>query len=101
MKIAILGKEYPGKLTLGACIDFKEETGKEFDQVSGISDVGKALYFCVKSACRIDKVKFTLSLRDFVDSLDITAATQLFTELMATVAAQAESQSLDPKKKKS
>ena len=71
-RIAIDNKEYPCRVTMGAMLRFKRETGRD---VSGMGDGDVAdlltfLWCCVASACAADGVTFALSLEDFADRID-------------------------------
>lgn len=88
LKVKIGNQEYPAVCSLGACRTFKQLTGKEIDQLSGISDMGPLLYCCVKSACRINGVQFKITMDTFCDSLmpdQVKVVTQLMEEAGATV----------------
>lgn len=68
--IVIDGKKYPCRPTMGAMLDFKEETGKEVTEIDGgITDMFTYLYCCIKSACRRDGIEFGLSRTEFADSI--------------------------------
>lgn len=63
-------KEYPIMVTMGAFKLFRETTGKEAETAIGggsFVDMGIWLWCCIKSACRREKVDFSLSLDDFLD----------------------------------
>ena len=72
VKISINGKEYPCRVTMGAFIDFKNETGREASEISSssVSDMIVFIWCCIKSACRHDKVEFPYSLEEFADASD-------------------------------
>lgn len=64
------GKQYPCRPTMGAILRFKQETGKEVSEISGLSDWVAYLYCCIASATRCDTgTEFPLSLMDFADSI--------------------------------
>ncbi len=70
--VTIDGKEYPIKMTMGAMLRFKKETGKEInDGNMGLTDNATLIWCCIKSACAHEKVKFDISLMDFADSIDV------------------------------
>lgn len=74
-KIKINGQEYPARMTMGALLRFKRETGKDVSEVksSDVADTVILLWCCVVSACKADGVTFTLSLEEFADALDPSA----------------------------
>lgn len=68
-KITINGKDYPIVITMGAYRDFKLATGKEVDQITGVSEMAELLFCIVKSSCRKERVEFQLSIEEFCDNL--------------------------------
>lgn len=68
--VNINGKAYPCRMTMGAMLRFKRETGKDITAITGeVSDMCVLLYCCLVSACNADKVEFDMSLDDFADSI--------------------------------
>lgn len=68
--ISIDGKEYPCRPTMGAMLDFKDETGKEVTEMDGgVSDMFTYLFCCIRSACRRDGIDFPLNRTEFADSV--------------------------------
>ena len=65
------GKEYPCRITLGAMRRFKQETGKDADNISGVSELAVFVWCCCQSACNADGVDFGVGLDDFCDRLDL------------------------------
>lgn len=79
-KIQIKGKEYPCRVTMGAMVRFKRESGKDIREVDQ-SDIVQMLLFvwcCVKSACNADGVEFDVSYDKFVDMLEPDDFTEFF-----------------------
>ena len=70
-RIIIKGKEYPARMTMGAMLQFKRETGRDISEAksSDISDMVIFLYCVVAVASRADGVAFDLSLEEFADAL--------------------------------
>ncbi len=70
-RIIIKGKEYPARMTMGAMLQFKRETGRDISEAksSDISDMVIFLYCVVAAASRADGVAFDLSLEEFADAL--------------------------------
>ncbi len=61
--ITINGVQYPSRFTMGAMLEFKQQTGKEVTELQG-NDISLAvalLFCCITSACRIDGVQFPYS----------------------------------------
>lgn len=71
IEVAINGKVYPCRPTMGAMLRFKKETGKEVTEITtdNFSDLCTYLYCCVASASAADKVPFDMPLMDFADAL--------------------------------
>lgn len=65
-KVIICAKEYPSRVTMGAMIDFKRETGKDVNEIGAdIEQLTMFMYCCVRSACRADKMDFQLTFEQF------------------------------------
>lgn len=79
-KIEINGKQYPCRITMGAMLRFKRETGKDVSEIgqSDVSDLLTLLWCCVASACAGDGVSFKMSLMDFADRIDPDALTGFY-----------------------
>jgi len=71
VQITIDGKSYPCRMTMGAMLRFKQETGREVTEIKdgSVSDMGTYLWCCVASACKADKVEFDIPLLDFCDMI--------------------------------
>lgn len=67
--IIINGTKYPCYYTMGAGLDFKNETGHDPEAATGSVDNTILLWCCARSACRREGVKFDMSLTDFCDQL--------------------------------
>ena len=69
--VTIDGTSYPCRMTMGAMLRFKRETGREVSEITegSISDVAVLLWCCVTSACKADGIPFTMSLEDFCDNV--------------------------------
>ena len=71
LTIVVNGKEYPCRVTMGAMLRFRRETGREVTEINGsLEDLCTYLWCCVCSACRRDGKDFDMSLMDFADALD-------------------------------
>lgn len=65
-------KEYPSRVTMGAMIDFKRETGKDVNEIGAdIEQLTMFMYCCVRSACRADKMDFQLTFEQFADGINL------------------------------
>ncbi len=71
-KITIKGKEYPCRVTMGAMLRFKRQTGKDVSSLndSDVEELLTLLYCCVVSASKADGKTFDMELEDFADALD-------------------------------
>lgn len=76
------GKTYPCRVTLGAMRRFKQETGKDSDNIDGVEDLAVFIWCCCISACKADGVGFGVSLDDFCDFVDVSTLSE-FTEAIA------------------
>ena len=57
-KVKINGKDYPFRLTIGAMVAYKRDTGEDFSKFNG-EDMEKMLhiiFYGIKSACKADSV---------------------------------------------
>lgn len=71
-KVIICEKEYPSRVTMGAMIDFKRETGKDVNEIdTDVEQLTMFMYCCVRSACRADKVDFQLTFEQFADGINL------------------------------
>lgn len=78
--VIINGKEYPARLTMGAMLRFRRETGFDVstlksDDTSGIITL---IWCCVASECNAENVEFSYSLLDFADRIDPTMIGEFF-----------------------
>lgn len=69
--ISVDGRDYPCRVTMGAMLRFKRETGREVTSLKGdeMSLLAVWLWCCIASASKHDGVEFTLSVEDFADSV--------------------------------
>lgn len=80
--ITINGREFPCRVTMGAMLRFKRQTGKDISQVESTDMTGLItfLYCCVASACNADGVEFGLDLDTFADSLTAEDVNRFYAE---------------------
>lgn len=71
MRISVGGRELPCRLTMGAMLLFKRQTGKDLNQIQGedLEAMLTLLWCCVKSACRADGVEFNVDFEMFCDMI--------------------------------
>ena len=69
--IQINGQDYPCRVTMGAMVRFKRESGKDVSELrqDDVSDLVLFLWCCVKSAFNADSVAFAYSFEGFADAL--------------------------------
>lgn len=70
--ITMRGREYPVRVTMGAMVMYRRETGEDPATLQDNQDLIRLLqwmYFCMKSACRADDVEFGFSFDEFCDQL--------------------------------
>ena len=71
-KVIICTEEYPSRVTMGAMIDFKRETGKDVNEIGAdVEQLTMFMYCCVRSACRADKIDFALTFEQFADGINL------------------------------
>lgn len=93
----IAGNTYPMRMTMGAMIRFKRETGKEITEASSIEDMITCVHSCIKSASNADKVEFEYTVEELGDLL----TPDQFAELCADLFPQpGEANETDESKKK-
>ena len=71
-KINVGDREYPCRVTMGAMVRFKNESGKDVSELekSNISELVLFVYCCVKSACNADKEPFDYDFETFADLME-------------------------------
>lgn len=87
VKVTINGTAYPLRVTMGAMLLFKRETGREATEIqtSALSDLITFIWCCIKSASRHDKIDFNLSLDEFADGITPEEASAIFSVLEGDV----------------
>lgn len=69
---------------MGAVVGFKEQTGRDLEDIHGTSDIAVYIYCCAKSASRREGKDFALSLEEFADGVLIEDLTALNSEMIAS-----------------
>ena len=82
-RISINGKEYPCRITMGAMMRFKNETGKDVSKMdtTDVTEQVTLLWCCIVSASKADGVEFGIGLMDFADMLDPETLTGFYTSM--------------------
>jgi hypothetical protein len=83
---------YPIRLTMGAIVRFKQETGKELAEAEGTADNATLIWCCIKSACNREKRTFDYSLLDFVDNVDADEIDGITSVLFSLFGVEGQSQ---------
>lgn len=91
--IEINGKQYPCRVTMGAMMRFKRETGKDVTRMdtTDVSELVTLLWCCIVSASKADGVEFGIELMDFADMLNQETLTGFYASM--------EKEPSDPEKK--
>lgn len=78
--VNINGKDYPCRITMGAMLRFRNETGHDVSAMKSddLADLVTFLWCCLASACSADRVEFGYSLMDFADSVDPDVIQEFF-----------------------
>lgn len=79
-KITINGKEYPFRLTVGAMVAYKHDTGEDFSEFKGndMEKLGTIIYHGVRSACKADGIVLPCETKeDLLDYIDMKEAAAL------------------------
>lgn len=82
-KIVYKGRELPCRMTMGAMVRFKRESGHDVSSIQNgdIADLILLLWCCIKSACNADNETFGETFDVFADSLDADALQEFIDEL--------------------
>ncbi len=85
--VTIDNKEYPIKMSMGAILRFKQQTGKDIATLKendfSLEDNLALVWCCIKSACSHEKVKFTMDFMDFADSVNVADVEGIVNALFA------------------
>lgn len=79
-KITIRGIEYPFRVTIGAMVAYKRETGEDVSSFKGddMEKLGVLLFHSLRSSCRACSIDFPFSSEDeLLDYIDIKEASSL------------------------
>lgn len=70
-RITVDGKEYPCRVTMGAMVRFKRESGKDVSMISQseVYDLVLFLWCCIASACAADGVEWPYPFERFADCI--------------------------------
>lgn len=78
--INVGGRDLPCRVTMGAMLRFKRETGRDVSGMSSddVSDLVTFMWCCVASACAADGVELGLTLEEFADRLDPSGISEFY-----------------------
>jgi hypothetical protein len=80
--IKINGNEYGIKFNLRAAKVYRELTGEDITQMSGVTGIAEFVYSCIVAYHKAEKTEIKITLDDVFDGLDITAANEAVLSLM-------------------
>ena len=82
-KIKVGDKEFPCRVTMGAMVRFKNESGKDGSKLekTKISEPEQVVYCSVNSACNADKVEFDYDFQSFADLMEPDAANSFYEDM--------------------
>lgn len=82
-KIQLKEKEYPCRVTMGAMVRFKHESGQDIREVNqdDVEQMLKFVWCCVKSASNADGVEFSIPFETFVDMIEPDKFSGFFGEM--------------------
>lgn len=86
--IAIGGRVYPCRVTMGALVRFKRATGHDVGKLDtgDLEEMMTFLWCCVSSACRADGVELDMTPEDMADRMEVTALNGFYAGLTAGAA---------------
>lgn len=88
-KVTINGSTYPCALTIGVLKKFKDETGKEIDEVRDVFSVCTLLFMAAVASCKKAKATFPWDSADaLMDDIELSEVERITGELFGTPAGQ-------------
>lgn len=84
--INVNGKSYPCRITMGAMLRFRNETGRDTSQMKSddVADLITFIWCCIASASSADNVEFGLSLMDFADLVEPSMLNDFYKDMEAS-----------------
>lgn len=71
-KITINGTTYPCRLTVGVLKRYKDQTGREMEDVKDIFSISELLFLALQATCKREHVPFPYaSAEELMDDLDV------------------------------
>ncbi len=70
--VTVGGRELPCRLTMGAMVRYKRETGQDVSELNGqdLAAIGALIWCCVKSTCAADGIEMEMGMDEFLDHID-------------------------------
>jgi len=91
--VKINGKEYPCRLTVGTLKRFKDQCGKELDQLKDMFSICELLFLAVKEACEKQKKNFPYETAEaMMNDIEIADIEQITTNLFGVAQTTAEAE---------
>ena len=80
------GKTYPCRVTMGAFVRFKRETGRDASQLDATDTAENLLFLhcCLLSACNADKVECNIDFLTFADLLAPSDMQNFYADIAST-----------------
>lgn len=84
-KVTIGGNSYPCALTIGVLKKFKDETGKEIDEVKDVFSICTLLFMAAVASCKKAKATFPWdSAEALMDDIELSEIERITGELFGT-----------------
>lgn len=80
--IKINGLDYGIKFNLRAAKVYRELTGEDITQMSGVTSIAEFIYSCIVAYHKAEKTEIKITLDDVFDGFDITVANEAIQGLM-------------------
>lgn len=88
-EIIIDGKSYPCRITMGAYLRYKRETGKDFEEEkAGNVTLATLMWCCAVSSSKHDNREFPLTLEEFADAVSPNDVASWFVESTKALSAE-------------
>lgn len=83
--ITINGKDYPCRITMGAMVRFKHESGHDVSEIkpNDLSEMVLFMWCCTVSACNADGVEFGMSFEQYADSLEPSGLQDFYSDMQS------------------
>ena len=90
-QITINGTTYPCRLTVGVLKRYKDQTGREMEDVKDIFSISELLFLALQTTCKREHVSFPYaSAEELMDDLDVLEMSGISEALFGKPDASAE-----------